>query len=361
MTDVRVAVRQAQATKNDGAQNISKEEYAQIKAAYVSGGQSDDSLKWLAKEQPSLHAALSSDLDYSGFVGASNHTLDVNRAGGEMSADAQRRAQSLDKLPSLHGGFKENGMPLGTPGGDAVSGGGFAYKTGSNTTVVRNGNLDVSDADAQKSRDKQTELTTKMSSRIGLDVTNPPTPAAGKAYFQQLAKDGMAPAEIQKEYKNYLDTFYKHPGGVEWSPPITAQNVNERFADQPVGRDGKKLIDCEGYAALTENVLGDLKSPTGDKMFDVKQASNGAHVFTGVFPHGKGTGGFAVSNSSIEPLPLDPRLAQGSVSRQREIALNGWNDAKMKAGNNEAHASTIVGFGDSYADIKPLSEKYKKL
>jgi hypothetical protein len=95
-------------------------------------------------------------------------------------------------------------------------------------------------------------------------------------------------------------------------------------------------------------------------MFDVKHATNGGHVFTGVFPHDKGTGGFIVTNSRMEPLPLDPRLAQGSVSRQREIALNSWNDARMKEGKSDAHSATINGFGDTFADIKPLSDKYKK-
>ena len=191
MTDVKVAVREAQVSKHDGAQDISKEEYSKIKAAYRSDPQSNESLKWLANEKPSLYAALSSDLDYGGFVGTSNGTLNPTRSGDDLSADARGRARSLDKLPDLQTGFKDNGMPKGTPGGDLFPGG-AAYKTGSNTTRVRDGKLDISDADAQTSRAAQTELTTKMSSRIGLDVSNPPSPAAGKAYFQQLAKDGAS-------------------------------------------------------------------------------------------------------------------------------------------------------------------------
>ncbi len=351
MTDIRVAVNNAQATKNDGAQNISKDEYAALKASFRGDPQSAESLKWLEKEKPQLHAALSSDLDYSGFVGTANHTLSSNEAGGQLAADAARRAGALDKLPDLNVGYKENGLPNGTKGGDKIPGG-LVVETGSNITRIKDGKLDVTHADAQKSRGAQTDFTAKMSGRIGQDVSNPPTAANAKAYFQQMAKDGATPAQIQSEYKSYMDTFYKHPGGgVEWKPEITAANVDQRFADQPLGKDGKRLIDCEGYAALTENVLGDLEGSKGQKMFDIKQASNGAHVFTGVFPHGKSSGGFVVTSGEVAPLPLDPRLAQGPVGGQQELALRAYNSREMDSRNNSAHSSTVQSIRDHIADL----------
>ena len=361
MTDVKALVTTAQQSKLDGANHISSSEYAQIKNAYRSDPQSTESIKWLQNNQPQLFAAITSDLDYSGYVGTSNGSLNSTRAGEELAADAGRRQARLDRLPPVRD-YRADGMPKGTSGADVkpphpengqqVRG----YDTGSNyTNVVGDKLTSITDAQAQQSRQTQRDFCTKMSGVIGADVANPPSVNAAKAYFQRMADRGASTQEIKGEYDAYLKTFYKHPGGVAWSPALNAQNVNERFNDQPLAKDGKRLIDCEGFSVLTESVLGGVQK-NGQPMFDVKHAANGGHVVCGVFPRGQDPSkGFVVDNAGTTDLrlrnPQETTLYNQTADRDtRERYL-----LRTYMGAN--HGSPATQFGSSYDNMQPPPSK----
>ena len=357
MTDVRAAVRTAQQSKLDGAQDISKAEYESIKNDYLNTPQSDDSIRWLEREQPHLHAAITSDLDYSGYTGVSNGSLNMTRAGGELAQDARGRSQRLNKLPSVERGYRDNGMPKDFPPGDPISGGVRQYEYKGHSIRVDENDVAVSDEQAHASRAAQKDFTTKMSGVIGADVSNPPSVNAAKGYFRSLAKRGASQDQIQKEYGEYLNTFYKHPGeGLSWREKLTPDNINQQFSEQPVHKDGKRMVDCEGYAALTESVLGDLKDPRGRQMFDIKHAASSNHVFTGVFPHGKSTGGFVVDNTNVQdlnvPQGLEKDFKKGSTNSQREFLLRAHS-------RSAGHTATVNAYGERYANMEKVWEKYE--
>ena len=118
--------------------------------------------------------------------------------------------------------------------------------------------------------------------------------------------------------------------------------------------NGKRLIDCEGFAAMSENVLGGLKK-NGQPMFDVKLSSSAEHVVCGVFPHGGDPkGGFVVDNYNVRDLSLDPRQAANyNQTTDRDTRMRFLLRNHM-AQNNEGQATQ---FGDSYADMKPPPTK----
>ncbi|MCI0444685.1 hypothetical protein L0244_26110 [bacterium] len=346
MTDVKKMTEEATKSKLDGAVGISKSEYDAIKKSYQSNPQNSESVKWMEKNHPHLHAAITSDLDYSGYTGTAVGSLNLTRAGDELKQDAARREQSLNKLPNVKD-YGPNGLPKNMPPGDPVvspeAGEKWKeYKAGTNTMFIKDGSKleNISDADAQKARQSQKDYCAKMSGIIGTDVPNPPSVNASKNYFQQLANRGATPEQIKNEYGEYMKTFYQHPGGVKWDPKLDPKNLDKNFAQQPIGKDGKRLIDCEGYSAMTEDILGGIKKD-GKPMFDIMHGAGGGHVITGVYPHGGDPRkGFIVSNDQvISDIKWDPaqdkNYAKGSPQRKQEFVVKNYWEKEFGGTTNK--------------------------
>jgi hypothetical protein len=373
MSEIRTDIANGNKVARWGASaDLSKDDYAKIKADFVaSQGLNDDDKQWLRKQPGGLEleAALNSDLDYDGYVHTANHSLDITRQGGELDGehgelhhDADRYQAGLDRLPSM-GSFGDNGLPqsLGAgnylgrdDNGQSVT----AYQTGGGNTTKVVGDLKISDADASQARDAQKDFCTKMSARIGLDVANPPSVAAAKRYFQTMADGGASTSDIRREYDSYLKTFYRHPGGVDWSPPLDpkSSDFGDRIAAQPVAKDGRRLIDCEGFAALSENVLGGIRK-NGQPMFDVKLASTSSHITCGVFPHGGDPrNGFVVDNANANPIPTDNISA-------RDWAASPDADTRkrylMRVYMQSAGEGMPADYGDTFSAMGPPPEKIK--
>ena len=358
--DVKAKVQDATKSKLDGAAGISKSEYDQIKKDYQNNPQKADTVKWLEKNHPHLYHSITSNLDYDGYVGTTIGSLNMTRSGEELKRDSEVRSGKLDKLPPLSD-FREDGLPQNASPGDPVAAAEAGdkwkeYKTGSNTTYVKNDGAAVSDSDANKARQAQKDYCAKMSGVIGADISNPPSLKAAQGYFQTLANRGASPEHVKKEYGEYLKTFYKHPGGVNWNPKLDPKDLDSSFGQQPIGKDGRRMIDCEGYSALTENVLGGLKKD-GKPMFDIQHGAGPGHVFTGVFPHGGDPRkGFIVNNDQIQDVKWDSRFDQGfnetkgEDARMRFVVRQHW---KQEFGEK----SSTTEYGRSYTDLKPPTGK----
>jgi hypothetical protein len=360
MTDVKGMVQTARTTKLDGADGISKSEYESIKSAYRDQPQSNESIRWLERQHPHLHAAITSGLDYDGYVGTAVGSLNMTRAGDELAADARQRSAKLDRLPPISD-FGSNGLPKSVPGGDPLGNHPESgkpvrgHQTGPNYTKVIGDDLaNISNTDAERSRQAQRDYTAKMSGVIGTDIPNPPSVKSARAYFQTLADRGASQAEIKSEYDQYLKTFYRHPGGVDWNPKLDPKDVDARFAQQPVAKDGKRLIDCEGYAALTENVLGGIKK-NGQPMFEIQHSASSGHVVAGVFPRGGDPrDGFVVDNTNVRDLRPDPRMnrdyeaTRDRATRERFLLRNYMQNAGE---------GTATEFGSTYLEMRPPPSK----
>ncbi|HSE41136.1 MAG TPA: hypothetical protein VLH08_10270 [Acidobacteriota bacterium] len=362
-TDVKTMTEKATSSKLDGAVGISKDEYDAIKKSYYDNPQKSESVKWLEKNHPSLHAAIVSDLNYSGYVGTAVGSLNLTTAGSDLKDSAYGRELRLNKLPDIKD-FNANGLPKSQPPGDPVPGAEAGekwkeYKTGNNKTYIKDGSEleKISDADANKAREAQKDYCAKMAGIIGTDIPNPPSVNASRNYFQQLANRGATPEQIKTEYQQYLKTFYRHPGGVTWDPKLDPKNLDKNFGQQPVAKDGKRLIDCEGYSALTENILGGIKK--NDKpMFDIMHGSGGGHVITGVFPHGGDPRkGFVVSNDQIDNVKWntkhdkDYNASPNSETRQRFVVRNYWTTE---------YGGSTTQYGNDYTKMAPPTGKVPK-
>jgi hypothetical protein len=70
-----------------------------------------------------------------------------------------------------------------------------------------------------------------------------------RRHFQGMADRGANQDQIKKEYGDYLKIFYRHPGGVDWNPKSDHNNVDASVKQQPIAKDRKRLIECEGFSA----------------------------------------------------------------------------------------------------------------
>ena len=195
-----------------------------------------------------------------------------------------------------------------------------------------------------------------MSGIIGTDIPNPPSVNASKNYFQQLANRGATPEQIKTEYQEYMKTFYQHPGGVNWDPKLDPKNLDKNFAQQPLAKDGKRLIDCEGYSAMTENILGGIQKD-GKPMFDIMHGAGGGHVLTGVYPHGGDPRkGFIVSNDKVDDVKWDPALdkdfAKGSLETKQQYVVKHYWGKEFGGSTNQ--------YGNDYTRMAPPSGKVPK-
>ena len=231
------------------------------------------------------------------------------------------------------------------------------YKTGSNYTKIIGDDLaNISDADAKKSRLAQKDFTTKMSGITGLDVPNPPSAKAAQSYFQGLADRGATPQQIKNEYGQYLKTFYRHPGGVDWNPKLDPKNIDSSFKQQPDAKDGKRLIDCEGFSALSENVLGGIKK-NGQPMFDIMHAGSPGHVVAGVFPHGGDPKqGFIVDNENVNGVTVNPLIekqfnASSNMDTKKQFLLKTHMEGN-KEGTPDSYGESINSMKSPHAKVK---------
>jgi hypothetical protein len=185
-----------------------------------------------------------------------------------------------------------------------------SYRTGENITRVSDGHFDsITPAACADTKAKQTEICSKMSVSLGHQVSNPPSLADAQSYFQKVAKSGTAAeiAGLKTEYGDFLKTFYVHSGhGVTWQAGANlANNLEASLRQQPKLADGRTLIDCEGFAALNECILGPIQDPkTRKPMFEMMHAESGDHIATGFFKKDDPLRApFTVNNEKVSDVP----------------------------------------------------------
>ncbi|MFZ5440751.1 MAG: hypothetical protein ACOZQL_12140 [Myxococcota bacterium] len=156
---------------------------------------------------------------------------------------------------------------------------------------------------------RQVEVASRMRAALSTPV-DLHDPATAREYFDRFARTHST-KEVAAEFSEYLRAAWAHPGGsagVEWTDSIPmdqrAARLEALFEGQPVDGAGRKIVDCEGFAYLTERILGGLESRNGP--LSVSYASTQAHVVAVVTTSDEL---FVVNNSTVSspvrPSPLE--------------------------------------------------------
>jgi hypothetical protein len=359
MGDLKVMVQGAEASAYDGARGISPKEFETLKAEYRQNHLGDKAtIDWLEKTHGPLATALGQDLDYETYTGMCNSS--IYRGSDNVEGESLNRYRNLDRLPSLSN-YDSDGLPKNigasavTQRDDSAKNPKFEYHTGSNLTRIEENSCAVDDAQAKASRGAQYEFVSRMNGVVGYDrIKNPPTVEDAKLYFQKMADKGASPAQIRDEYGKFTSTFYK-PAEVDWEGKPAGLDVNrldEQFKDQPIIKDGRRLIDCEGFSGMSEKVLGGIKRRDGQPMFDVVHAGSSRHAVAGVFEHGgDARRGFIVNNNKLESAKFnggDADFRQLPEAKRRSAILATWM--------SERRGEQVREMGDTYGDQVPVRD-----
>ncbi|MBI2568019.1 MAG: hypothetical protein HYV63_13400 [Candidatus Schekmanbacteria bacterium] len=245
------------------------------------------------------------------------------------------------------------------------------FKTGS----VEEAKKQIDDTKA-----KQEAFCADMRAKLGdnVDVKNPPSLDHVKQYMQKVADEGGTD-KVREKHGEYLSTFYAHSGeGVTWGAGrklAESDQLKAGLQGQPTLKDGRKVIDCEGYSALTENILGGLKDKRNKNqpMFDITHASTSNHIITGVFPRDKNAGQpfFVNNNVPSEITREDYAAAAGYAKKQgrgkpsqddimRAVAIRGARERKDIEPTAETPVQTagrMSGMTESPKTVKKLLEE----
>ncbi len=113
--------------------------------------------------------------------------------------------------------------------------------------------------------------------------------------------------------------------GKNTTPARRTQSKVQAVAGQPKLNDGRTVVDCEGFAALNEQVLGKIKDKSGKPMFELQQVQNNSHIMTAVFRRGDpGNEPFMVNNDQIQP------ISQENVAKAKGLSGGNMNTPSMR-------------------------------
>ena len=132
----------------------------------------------------------------------------------------------------------------------------------------------------------QISQTRSMQAVVGPDA-DPHDLSQVRRYMTDYARTHST-EQVSGEYQRYLQNFYAHSGnnGVTWRSDVPLADrgarAQELTSGQPADASGRRIIDCEGYAAITDHVFRDMPGADGRPRFAVMHAGRDDHVIAGV-------------------------------------------------------------------------------
>ena len=129
------------------------------------------------------------------------------------------------------------------------------------------------------------------------------------------------------------------------------------LSGQPTLKDGKKLVDCEGFAALNERILGGIQDPATKKpMFDLIQTSSGNHILTGVFKKSDPLKEpFVVNNNNVQNISAE------DIEKTKKLSKPGTANTEIgekflmrQVFNHQDGFPSAQKWGHRFDDMKPF-------
>lgn len=212
-------------------------------------------------------------------------------------------------------------------------------------------------------RASQLEYAAKMQNGKN-KVSFPPTLEEVKAHFKGLRKAGAT--EVSKEFRGYVNAFYQHiqdldpsadvvydkdgGGKVRGESKPVATFTPDEFSDvtdkRALNGSNQRLIDCEGYAFLGEQLLGQAgfhQGKEGSHMLMLgKKDGDTQHSHLMLFLKRDSGEALYVSNNHAYESP-GPALEEG----MRALKLPFGKAAEMYYGKSEREALAHANAGNS--------------
>lgn len=227
---------------------------------------------------------------------------------------------------------RTDAMPVTTPAGNKLS--------------IDTRKFHSTVGEAAQLRLDQLALQERMTTTLGRPV-DLKSIADASAYFQTFARGRDATA-VSKEFGAYLKANFKHSGdGAEWSAKIPqderAGRLDELLKGQFADDAGRSVIDCEGFAYLSDRLLGGIKNADGSNRFVVEYATRPGHVITGVSEPGTDAL-FTVNNENVSQPAQAPSQRERYAQIAKELCgkyLNVIGISRKQSQSNPVEVSTL--------------------
>jgi len=230
-----------------------------------------------------------------------------------------------------------------------TSRGSVGHLADGNTTYIRPNKFNSTLGEVGTRRMAQIDMARTMADAVSLpegvkfDAYNPEHVTL---YLQSKVDGGASTEDIAEAYRGYLDSFYSHSKkSVTWNDDIAlddrAENIPALMGNQPRELGGRKIVDCEGFAFLTEKIMGDLKDSEGAALMDVRYMATSTHIIAGAVAK-DGSGGFSVNNTTVTDIAAqEGGYSEDDISTHMRADIDSESRYKIKFGQTASSCSFL--------------------
>ncbi|TNE45283.1 MAG: hypothetical protein EP343_27090 [Deltaproteobacteria bacterium] len=223
------------------------------------------------------------------------------------------------------------------------SNGGQCYQNGNVRGATPGSVFETGVSDAFLRRANQAGIEGRMTNALGRPV-DPNNLQDVRAYMDHVAgQEGSS--GVQRELNDYMTQFYTHGHNVGYSnnwtnPPNVDDIQNSTLRDG----GGRKVIDCDGYAAIAREVTDGIQGGRYQTQYGYVSGGDGAHMLLGIEDTQTGQGFVVDNNSTSATYNYTPGANASNAFRQGiQQSLNMFHNGQEITSNGTGVGSTIQG------------------
>jgi hypothetical protein len=222
----------------------------------------------------------------------------------------------------------------------------MCYQNGNISGETPGSNFQVSLDRVFQHAAERTAFTSRMEQTLQMSGANPNNLADVRAYMDQVSQQ-QGPDGVRRELNAFLTSFYTHGNSVNYHPTGSDWTRNEPQVGDIQSRtmqDGasRKVIDCDGYAALARDVLGGIDGGRYDFQWGYTSGPGGAHMLGGVMDTRSGQGFVVDNNQTGATYTRNPgETLDAAARRGMALSLNQFHQGQNITANG-------LGVGTTY-------------
>lgn len=255
---------------------------------------------------------------------------------------AQMRADGASP-ESIQAFYQDLATQTAGQGHRVNSNGGQCYQNGNVRGSTPGEVFETSASEAFQRRANQAGFEAKMTNALGRPV-DPNNLQDVRSYMDHVARDGGLQG-VQNELNDYMTNFYTHGHDVGYSNNWTnPPNVNDIQNSALRDGGGRKVIDCDGYAAIAREVTDGIQDGRFRTQYGYVSGGDGAHMLLGVEDTQSGQGFVVDNNETSATYNFAPGSNSSNAFRQGiQQSLNLFHNGQEITSNGTGVGSTIQG------------------
>lgn len=232
--------------------------------------------------------------------------------------------------------------------GVEMGGYGQCYQDGNISGETPTENLRIPASQAFGHAAERAAFQGRMEETLGFAPADPNDLDQVRDYMDLVSQQG-GPQAVQEELQSYLTNFYTHGTSVNYNPPETywgshSPDVGDIQSRTLSDGGGRRVIDCDGYAALAQHLTEGIDGGRYDFQWGYTSGPGGAHMMGAVIDTETGRG-FTVDNNDTS-IVIERREGESSA----DAARRGMNEALSSFHATQNITAGGLGVGGTYSD-----------